>query len=92
MSKYGTCKWAYQIQEMWIVPRAGLDYSHPHTRSPAPERVTLPDQYTCQWLEQFGPLPSAIARMNGGFRVRASDCDACPHYEPASNWGVGVKT
>lgn len=87
MSKLGTCKWAFQIQEMWRTP-GGPDYSHPHTPKAKPEHITMPENaYTCQWLDSRGPLPPSIRRMHGGFSIRQSDCDECPRYEAvAINW------
>lgn len=83
MSKLGTCRWGYQIQEMWRT-RGGLDYSHPHT-PPHKTHEVLPEAYTCQWLDQHDHerLPPPIKRRNGGFDIRDTDCDACTHYEPA---------
>lgn len=88
MSKFGTCKFAHQIQEKWLIPYGpDPDYSHPHTKPPVEEHIILPEDYTCQWLDQHGTLPPPIKRMNGGFKIRKADCDNCPHYAPASNWG-----
>lgn len=84
MTKLGTCKWAYQIQEMWRLPLAP-DYSHPH-KPAKDEHIALPERYTCDWLRQHLPLPPPIMRMHGGFMIRDGDCDSCDRYEPASNW------
>jgi hypothetical protein len=77
VSKLGTCKHTYQIQEMWTIrlnpqPHEVLEEYHPS-----------PERYTCQWLDQFGELPPTIKRRNGGFEVRGTDCDECVHYAPA---------
>lgn len=85
MSKTGTCRWTHQTLEVWRTPSgAGLDYSHPHTRTQREEHVTLPENdYTCVWLSQFD-LPPAIKRYHGTFELRDGDCDVCPHYVPAA--------
>lgn len=74
MSRFGTCRWAYQIQEMW----AGAD----------PERMTrvidTSNEYTCQWLDSVGDLPPPIRRRHGGMEIRPEDCDACSRYEAVS--------
>lgn len=92
MSRIGTCRWCYQIQEMWRIVHDGLDYSHPHTPSRRETHVVLPEgEYTCQWLDCAGPLPPPVARRHGGLDVRAGDCDACDRYEPVSIKIPGVK-
>ena len=79
MSRLGTCRWAYQIQEMW----RGEDLE-------SLKRVAdTTDEYTCQWLDQFGQLPPPIRRQHGGFSVRATDCDACPRYTEPSIPKIG---
>lgn len=89
MSRTGTCRWCYAVQEMWRID-FGPDYSHPHTR--AETHVVVPEgEYTCQWLDQATPLPPPVARQHGGFDVRAGDCDACERYEPVSIKIPGVK-
>lgn len=75
MSRRGTCKHAYQIQEMWQMP------ARPQPHEPAETHITLPDEYACQWLDAAAPLPPPIARQNGGFIVNRTDCDDCQCYE-----------
>jgi len=60
MSRHGTCRWAYQIQEMWR-----------GTSADTMRRVIdTSDHYTCQWLDQFAPLPPPIRRQAGGFSIQ----------------------
>jgi len=77
MSRLGTCKHCFHIQVMFEVG------GQPHDRE---SRVDLPEEYTCQWLETFKPLPPSIQRRHGGFDIRHDDCDLCTQYEPASAW------
>lgn len=76
MSRLGTCKYSFEIQEMYRIPVS----DQPHDRS---ERVVDPQQYTCQWLDTAGPLPPPVKRMQGGFCLRDTDCDECPRYQAA---------
>ncbi len=78
MSRLGTCKHTHQIQEMWLIPM----HRQPH--EPTEQHVTLPDEYTCQWLDTAGDLPPPIRRMHGGFTLKPTDCDNCSRYESAS--------
>lgn len=77
MSRLGTCKHCFQIQEAYVIGDRPGD---------KPERVLDAEEYTCQWLDQFQPLPPAIDRKHGGFDLREGDCDVCTQYEPASSW------
>ncbi len=84
MSKLGTCKWAFQVQELWREP-GGLDYSHPHTPRAKPDHIIMPENYyTCQWLDACGPLPPPLKRRHGGLHINPTDCDHCPRYEAVS--------
>lgn len=85
MSRLGTCKHCYQIQEAYIVPL----HRQPH--EPKETRIDLPEEYTCQWLDGAGALPPPIKRANGGFDLRESDCDACERYEAAAVSIPGIR-
>jgi hypothetical protein len=47
---------------------------------------TLPESYSCSWLETALPLPPPIKRYHGAFCLNPSDCDECPRYEPAASF------
>jgi hypothetical protein len=73
MSRLGTCKHAWNIQEMWRVdPATGREQ----------RVVDASDEFTCQYLDTLSALPPPIARRNGGFDLEKDDCDRCPLYEP----------
>jgi len=89
MSRLGTCRHAYQIQDMWRVPLS----HHPHEA--AEQHRALPEgKYTCQWLDTAGDLPPPIRRMHGGFALRERNCDGCARHAPAApDWikRIGAK-
>lgn len=71
MSKFGTCRWAHQIQKKWIIHPDGSE-----------TEVSMPSEdYTCQWLDGAGALPPPIKRQNGAFAIRPTDCARCERYE-----------
>ena len=78
MSRTGTCRHSWQVQEVWRIPM----HRQPH--EPAETHEVLPEMYTCEWLAQHEPLPPTVKRWSGGFDIRDGDCEACPHYEPAA--------
>lgn len=90
MSRLGTCRHAYQIQEQWVID-VGPDYSHPHSPKKTERHEVMPEEYTCQWLEQHEPLPPPIKRRHGGIDLREGDCEQCPHYEPAASLAAFTK-
>lgn len=71
MNRFGTCRWAFQIQEMW----SGSD---PGSMSRV---IDTTDEYICQWLDSVGALPPPVRRKHGGLDIRREDCDACSRYE-----------
>ena len=62
---------------MWRVPVNRQPHEPPETH------VTLPEEYTCQWLDTMSDLPPPIRRANGGFVLRQTDCDGCNLYAAA---------
>lgn len=78
MSRKGTCRHCWQIQEMFRVPL----HRQPH--EPEETKINQPDEYICNWADTLGALPPPLGRAAGGFMLRDEDCNACPHYEPVS--------
>jgi hypothetical protein len=83
--KIGTCRHCFQVQDVWEgLVDAGAAFSM--------KPVVDAELYACQWLDQFGPLPPAIDRMNGSFILHGHECDVCPHYAPVQIAIPGVKS
>lgn len=75
MTKHGTCKHAWNIQEM---------YRYDPNTGRSNRVVDTSDEFTCQYLDILPALPPPIKRRNGGFDIAKGDCDKCPLYEPPS--------
>ena len=75
MSRHGTCKYAWQIQQM---------YRFDAETEREEKVVDTSDEYTCQYLNILEHLPPPINRRHNGFRVNEGDCDACQCYEPVA--------
>lgn len=77
MSRMGTCRYAWAVQEKWIIPVQRQPHESVEIRVVCPE-----DDYLCTW--GHGMLPPPFARHASD--IRMGDCDGCGYYEPASGW------
>ena len=85
MSKFGTCRHAWQIQEMYSFSPDQVGEARDR-----PEKfrvVDTTDNLLCQWVKQFADAPPPYVRR-GTPHIRAEDCDKCSWYEPA---GIDLK-
>lgn len=79
MSRAGTCKHCYAIQELWRIP------ANPQPHEAKETHIVMPEgYYACQWLDQFEKLPPPLQRRNGGISIDEKDCDVCELYEPVA--------
>lgn len=79
MSRAGTCKHCYAIQELWRIK------IHPQPHEARETHVVMPEgEYTCQWLDRFEKLPPPMQRQNGAMGIRKADCDVCELYDPVA--------
>lgn len=85
VSRLGTCRHNFQIQEMYEVP------VHRQPHQPAEVRIDRPEVYTCEWLRTLGSLPPPLARASGGFVLAPTDCDNCACYEAVKIAIPGLK-
>lgn len=67
----GTCRHARQVQQKWAVDAE---------TGKAGACIEQPDEYTCNYLDQF-QLPPAVERWTHGLDIRLGDCERCPLYE-----------
>lgn len=83
MSRFGTCRYAHQIQEVWLIP------VHHQPHEPAETHIAMPEgEYTCQWLDTAGDLPPPVRRIHGGLGIRPTDCDECPAFDAAADLSI----
>lgn len=75
MSRLGTCRHCWQIQEMYIVPL------HPQPHEAAETKIDQPEAYECGWEPAEG-MPPPLRRKAGGLFLKDDDCDKCSFYEP----------
>ncbi len=91
MDKFGTCRWAWQIQVMYSFPAHDV----PSTETELEKFcvVYTTDSYNCQFLDSIGrdKLPPPVLRAHGGFAVRREDCDGCPCYEAVASPEIKVR-
>ncbi len=67
----GTCRHARQVQQKWAVDAE---------TGKAGACIEQPDEYTCNYLDQF-QLPPAVERWTHGLEIRSGDCERCPLYQ-----------